>query len=103
MRESKIERKLVDYCRKKGVLCYKFSSPARAGVPDRIMVFPEGRVVFLELKATGSKPTPLQLRELKRLSDQGAAAFWEDSFEECKFVVDAYLSPTNKPAGLEFI
>ena len=99
MREGKIERKLVDYCRKKGVLCYKFSSPARAGVPDRILVFPRsGRVIFIELKATGQQPTPLQRRELNRIAAQGAYSCWADSFERCKEIVDLNLDlpPLNR-------
>ena len=89
MKEGKIEAKLVRYCRKKGVLCYKFNSPSRAGVPDRILVFkPTGKVIFLELKATGAKPTPLQVRELKLLADHGADAYCLDTFEACASIVD---------------
>ena len=91
MREGKIEAKLVRYCRKVGVLCYKFSSPSRAGVPDRILVFPDSTVVFLELKATGQKPTPLQKRELDLLTKHKARALWFDNFEDCKALVDLYL------------
>jgi hypothetical protein len=65
-------------------------------------VFPDGGVVFLELKATGSKPTPLQVRELERLKVQGALAVWHDSFEECKDLVDIMLGHPRK-VGANFI
>jgi hypothetical protein len=80
MREFKIERKLTDYCRKHKILCYKFSSPAKAGVPDRILIFPGGRIVFMELKATGQKPTALQMREIRRIIQQGAEALVFDDW-----------------------
>lgn len=91
MLERKIEERLVRYCKKKGVLCYKFNSPSRAGVPDRILIFPGGKVIFLELKATGAKPTPLQSRELKVIAHQGADAYWADSVEKWKAIVDNLL------------
>jgi hypothetical protein len=103
MRESKIERKLVDYCRKKKVLCYKFSSPARVGVPDRILVFPGGRAMFLELKATGQRPTLLQFRELVKLEKQGAIARWADSFEMCQRLLAPYLPGFHTDEFTKFI
>ena len=43
MRESEIERRLVQQVRKHGGLCYKFTSPGNPGVPDRIIITPDGR------------------------------------------------------------
>lgn len=49
----------------------KWTSPSMSGVPDRIVFMP-GRVTFIELKAPGQRPTPLQERVHKMLTDLGA-------------------------------
>lgn len=80
-RERDIESRLVRYCRPRGVLCYKFTSPANRGVPDRILIVPGGKVGFLELKRPGQVPTALQEHVLKTLELQGCRTGWADSFE----------------------
>lgn len=50
MKESQIEARLVRMvCERRG-LCYKFVSPGNPGVPDRIVLTPDGRIYFIELK-----------------------------------------------------
>lgn len=83
MKEFALERKVVAYCREQGLLCYKFSSPARRGVPDRIILY-RGRVMFLELKAPGCKPTKLQEREMSLLGEAGFSATWVDNFKDAR-------------------
>jgi len=87
MLERVLEKKLVEYARKKGVLTYKFSSPSNAGVPDRIFIG-NGVVQFLELKQKGKKPTALQMREIQRLKDHGALAGWCDDLAFGKSLID---------------
>lgn len=48
--EKDIEKKLVDVVRRRGGLCLKWICPGWAGVPDRIVLLPHGRIVFVELK-----------------------------------------------------
>ena len=72
MLEKTIERYLVQKAREKGGLAIKWVAPAMAGVPDRIVFFPGGRIVFVELKAPGQKQTPIQVRVTKMLIDLGA-------------------------------
>ena len=69
MLEKEIEAYLVKRMKAIGGECYKFVSPARRGVPDRMCVFPDGKVVFAELKAPGKKPTKLQEVEMQKLRD----------------------------------
>lgn len=90
MRESALERKVVAHCRAAGVLCYKFSSPARRGVPDRILLY-RGRVMFLELKAEGKKPTKLQEREISVLHAAGFFSSWTDNFSSAKQLVAEFM------------
>ena len=81
MLEKTIERYLVHKAREQGGLAIKWVAPAMAGVPDRIVFFPGGRIVFVELKAPGQKQTPIQVRVTKMLIDLGADVRVIDSKE----------------------
>ena len=76
--ESSLEEFLVAECRRRGLYCRKFTSPAHKGVPDRV-ICGKGKTLFLELKAPGKRPTPLQKRELDILTTHGMIAAWTDS------------------------
>ena len=80
--EKYLERKLCAEVKAMGGIAYKFVSPGRRGVPDRMCVLPGGRVVFVELKSYGKKPTPLQEIEIGRLKDLGFEVFVIDSSEK---------------------
>ena len=67
MLEKQIEAKVCDYAKERGLLVYKFTSPARAAVPDRMFVLPNGKIFFCEFKRGGQKPTQAQEREHHRL------------------------------------
>jgi|TARA_R110001592_G_scaffold25271_1_gene96185 Holliday junction resolvase len=66
MLEKDIENALVRKVKKLGGMCEKFTSPGRRSVPDRIITLPNGKIVFVEVKNTGKKPTELQLRDHER-------------------------------------
>jgi hypothetical protein len=82
VREKAIETYLRDQVRKAGGAAMKWVSPGNNGVPDRIVIMPGGRVVFVELKAPGRKPTALQLYQHDRLRDLGCAVLVIDSKEK---------------------
>ena len=71
MRESQLEQKLVSHITKLGGIAYKFSSPNRRSVPDRLCVMPNGRAFFVELKTKGKTPTALQQHEHETLRALG--------------------------------
>lgn len=60
MREKQIEQKLVSKVKAAGGIAPKFVSPGYDGMPDRLLLFPGGRIAFAEVKAPGEKPRPLQ-------------------------------------------
>ena len=61
--EKSIEQKLRMETKKMGGWAVKFSSPGLDGMPDRLVLFPGGKLGFVELKAPGKKMRPLQERE----------------------------------------
>lgn len=71
MQEQKIERKLKKEIELIGGKALKFVSPGESGVPDRIVLLPHGRVIFIELKAPGKKPEPLQEYRKKQFEKLG--------------------------------
>jgi len=60
MRESEIERHFVWTVERMGGITYKFTSPGRKGVADRIACLPDGSTWFVELKTKGGRLSPLQ-------------------------------------------
>ncbi|WP_249188873.1 hypothetical protein [Burkholderia dolosa] len=93
MLEKTVEAYLVERVRAAGGDAYKFTSPQRRSVPDRIVVFPPGRLYFVELKRPGNKPTKPQLREHDRLRALGCDVRVIDSREG----VDAFVQSIGAP------
>ena len=81
MLESKIENKLKIEVKKRGGMALKFVSPGLAGVADRIVLMPKGKVAFVELKAPGKKMRALQLKRKKQLETLGFKVYLIDSFK----------------------
>jgi len=63
MLERDIENALVRRVKALGGACEKFTSPGRRSVPDRLVTMPGGKIIFVELKAPGKKPTEMQARD----------------------------------------
>lgn len=75
MRESQIEKYLCRCVQAAGGYCWKWTSPGRRGVPDRIVLMPGGVVAFVELKATGQTERPDQRRVQGLLRGLGCTVF----------------------------
>jgi hypothetical protein len=87
MREKQIEARLKREVKKIGGLALKFASPGNAGVPDRIVLLPKGKVVFVELKAPGKNLRPLQIKRKEQLETLGFKVYVIDSYEK----VDVFI------------
>jgi len=89
-----LERDIEAYLRKRvdalGGRAYKFVSPGNAGVPDRLVLLPGGRVVFVELKAPGRRPTPLQMVQQERIRALGFDVRVIDSCEAVDELIREY-------------
>ena len=70
MLEKTIERKLTVAVKKAGGIAVKFVSPSFDGMPDRLVLLPDGLIAFVELKAPGKRP------RLCRKHDTGCCAPW---------------------------
>ena len=71
MRESAIEARLVREVKKRGGLCYKFVSPNNPGVPDRIVITPEGRTIYVELKTEIGRLAKIQQWQIEEMRKRG--------------------------------
>jgi len=87
MLERVIEAYLTKKIKELNGRAYKWNSPGNVGVPDRIVMLPEARLAFVELKATGKKPTAMQEVQHRRIRDLGFQVFVLDS----KTAVDEFL------------
>lgn len=95
MREREIEMKLVREVKKQGGICPKFVAPSYAGMPDRLILMPGGKVAFAELKAPGKKSRPLQLSRHRLLRDLGFKVFVVDHPESIPEVMDELRGETK--------
>jgi hypothetical protein len=86
--EKQIESKVCDYAKERGLLVYKFTSPARAAVPDRLFILPSGKAFFVEFKREGEKATPAQEREHHRLRQHKVSVWVIDNVVDGKAMVD---------------
>jgi hypothetical protein len=90
MLEMEIEQRVKEYARERGWLAYKWVSPSHIGVPDGILISPNGKVIFVEFKATGKMVTPMQERELLRLQQQCCTVSVIDNVEAGKAMIDTW-------------
>ena len=75
MREKAIELQLARAVKKIGGMCTKFISPGTDGMPDRIVLLPGCRIGFVEVKAPGKEPRPLQVMRHRQLRALGFPVF----------------------------
>lgn len=92
MQEANVEKYLIRYAKDKGGLCLKFISASMRGLPDRMVILPQGKIFFVELKAKGKKPRPEQKRVHKLFSSLGVKVYTADSKEKVRSVVDEVYS-----------
>ena len=95
MREKIIEEKLTKAVKQNGGVCWKFTSPETAGVPDRIVLMPEGRIAFVEVKAPGEKPRKLQLSRHRLLRRLGFKVYVLDALEDIEKIISEMKNETT--------
>jgi len=89
MLERDIQQSVVSYARRNDVVAHKFSSEARRNVPDYLFLF-DGRILFIEFKATGAKARAGQLKEHRKLANAGFTVYVVDDRKYGKHVINAF-------------
>lgn len=92
MREKIIEQRLVKAVKARGGMCPKFTSPGMDGMPDRLVLLPQGHIGFVEVKAPGEKPRPLQIYRHKQLRQLGLQVYVLDYPEQIRGILDDIAS-----------
>ena len=92
MREKTIEQKFRAAVGTAGGLAVKFTSPGFDGVPDRLALLPGGKIAFVEVKAPGEKPRPLQLSRHRLLRRLGFKVYVLDDESQIGGMIDEIRS-----------
>lgn len=92
MKEKQIEQKLVRAVENMGGIAPKFVSPGFDGMPDRIVLLPGGHIGFVEVKAPGEKPRPLQLSRHGLLRRLGFKVYVLDDEQQIGGIINAIKS-----------
>lgn len=82
--EKKLEKKLVSEVKRIGGWCIKMLTNHITGLPDRLCLFPDGIVVFVEVKTAGEKPKRIQTLVHSRLTRMGFEVLVIDSSDQIK-------------------
>jgi len=86
--EKVIEQHVCARAQKLGIMHYKFISPSKRSVPDRIFILPGGAVFWIEFKRRGEHPTPAQCAEISKLQKQGATVYVVDHIAVGKQIIE---------------
>lgn len=88
MREKIIEQHLVKAVKSSGGIAPKLVSPGFDGMPDRLVLLPGGKIGFVEVKAPGKKPRPLQVARHGLLRRLGFKVYILDAPEQIGGILD---------------
>ena len=88
MRERTIEQRFARTVKKRGGIALKFVSPGFDGMPDRLVLFPDGKIGFVEVKAPGKKARPLQVSRHRMLLKMGFKVYVLDAPERIEVIID---------------
>ena len=88
MREKQVEQKLVRAVKARGGICPKFVSPGFDGMPDRIVLLPGRHFGFVEIKAPGEVPRPLQVSRHRLMKKLGFQVYVLDDPEKIGGILD---------------
>ena len=92
MLEKEIEKMFALAVKRAGGIAPKFVSPGFAGMPDRLVLLPDGVIAFAELKAPGQKPRPLQEARHRLLRRLGFRVYVIDSEDQIGGMLRELLS-----------
>jgi len=88
MREKTIEQKLVKAVKAVGGIALKLTCPGWGGVPDRLILLPDTRLAFVEVKAPGETLRPLQVKRKRQLEALGFSVYCIDHPDQIRQALD---------------
>lgn len=92
MREKHIEQAFANAAKQAGLWPLKLTCPGTAGMPDRIVLSPNAKVTFVELKAPGKKPRPLQTHRHEQLRRLGFTVITINRLDQIHGAINEILS-----------
>lgn len=99
--EKTLEARLRKEIEKRGGMAIKLMSQLHRGLPDRMIIMPQGCIYFVELKSTGEKPTGLQTHCHNQLRNLGHTVYVIDTTQRLQdflFILDVeQLEKANSP------
>ena len=93
MTEAQIEARLERMVKDRGGLCYKWTSPNLPGVPDRIVITPDGRTIYVELKTEVGRLANIQKWVLGEMQKRNADVRVLKGLQAVKGFVNEVLPP----------
>lgn len=87
--EKLIEKKLGEKVKAMGGMSIKLIPLHISGLPDRLVLLPEGRIFFAEIKTTGEKPRPLQVKIIERIKRLGFDVHIIDTLQQLEHILNA--------------
>mgnify|MGYP001559777725 CR=1 FL=1 len=102
MKESHIQKAILDYLKLKGILCFKHRNVGiykkdtgkyiplaygEKGIADILGCTPDGRFIACEVKVPGKKPSPDQVVFLDKVKKQGGIAILAYSLDDVMKVI----------------
>lgn len=81
--EKQIENYLVKQMEKRlDAMAFKFTSPGKSGVPDRLFLLDWGRAVFVEVKCAKGRIASLQEYWNDKIMERGHESYFVWSYED---------------------
>lgn len=80
--EKTLEAYLCQKVKSLGGKCLKMTG--EKGIPDRLVILPGGKCIFVELKREGEKPRPIQDYRIQQLKFLGCDVLVIDSKEDIR-------------------
>ena len=99
MLERDVEKEIRIYAEGRGMIAIKLSGPGNRGKPDRLLFY-KGRVLIMEVKKPGEKPTKLQQQWLTTFKDADFDAVWADRPGLGKTLIDKFIAKTDAERGI---
>jgi len=89
--EKDVEGDGRKYCKKKGVKFEKFTSPARRSVPDDMLTFEFGLIVFFEYKRPGKRASDKQFEDHVDRRNRNVLVEVVDDMDIGQALIDYYI------------